>query len=68
MYAGNDDRVNASREAADVALKAAGLTYEIRTWDGVDHAFFNDTGPRYNAEAAKAAEKQVLEWFGTHLA
>ena len=44
-------RVNASRDAAEAALEAAGLTYEIKTYPGVDHAFFNDTGGRYNARA-----------------
>ena len=44
IYAGNDDRVNASRGSAQAALDAAGLTNELRTFEGVDHAFFNDTG------------------------
>ncbi len=67
MYAGNDERVNASRAAAEEALKAAGLTHEVMTYEGVDHAFFNDTGPRYNAEAAAAASEKMLAWFTTHL-
>ena len=67
VYAGLDDRVNASRDAAAAALEAAGLEHELRTFDGVDHAFFNDTGPRYDAEAATAAYAAMLEWFDTHL-
>jgi carboxymethylenebutenolidase len=67
IYAGNDDRVNATRDRAEQALRAAGLTYEMRTFPGVDHAFFNDTGPRYNATAATDAYAAVLAWFGTHL-
>jgi carboxymethylenebutenolidase len=67
IYAGLDNRVNASRDAAEQALQAAGLVHEIRTFDGVDHAFFNDTGPRYNAEAATQAYQAVLDWFGTYL-
>jgi carboxymethylenebutenolidase len=68
VYAGNDTRVNGSRDAAEAALKAAGNTYELRTFDGVDHAFFNDTGARYNADAARLAYQAVLSWFATHLA
>jgi carboxymethylenebutenolidase len=68
VYAGQDDRVNASRDRAEAALKAAGLTYEIRTFEGVDHAFFNDTGPRYDAEAAREAYAALLAWFDRHLA
>jgi carboxymethylenebutenolidase len=31
------------------------------------HAFHNDTGPRYNPEAAQDAWKRTLEWFGKYL-
>jgi carboxymethylenebutenolidase len=68
IYGEQDERVNASREPAEAALKAAGLTYEIRTFAGAGHAFFNDTGPRYNAEAAQQAWQDVLDWFNQHLA
>jgi carboxymethylenebutenolidase len=67
VYAGLDDRVNASRERAEAALRDAGLTYEIRTFDGADHAFFNDTGARYNADAAEQAYAEMTDWFGRHL-
>jgi carboxymethylenebutenolidase len=67
VYAGLDDRVNAGRERAEAALEAAGLTYEIRTFDGADHAFFNDTGARYNADAAEQAYTDMLDWFGRYL-
>ena len=68
IYAELDARVNASRERAEAALKRAGLTHEIRTFPGADHAFFNDTGPRYNEQAAREAYAAVLGWFGRHLA
>lgn len=68
VYAGLDDRVNATQGAARAALEAAGLAYEIKVFDGVDHAFFNDTGARYNAEAAGQAYDALLNWFGQHLA
>jgi carboxymethylenebutenolidase len=67
VYAGLDDRVNASRERAETALRDAGLTYEIRTFEGADHAFFNDTGARYNADAAEQAYTEMTDWFGRHL-
>jgi carboxymethylenebutenolidase len=68
IYAENDSRVNASREAAGEALTAAGLTHELRTFPGVDHAFFNDTGPRYDEAAAAEAYQAMLDWFASHLA
>ncbi|MET1002574.1 MAG: dienelactone hydrolase family protein [Acidimicrobiia bacterium] len=67
IYAGLDDGVNASRDAMEAALTSAGLTHEIRTFEGVDHAFFNDTGPRYNEAAATEAYAALLAWFDEHL-
>jgi carboxymethylenebutenolidase len=67
IYAEQDARVNASREAATAALEAAGLTHEIVTYPGASHAFFNDTGPRYDQDAASQAYAKVLDWFGRHL-
>jgi carboxymethylenebutenolidase len=68
VYAELDSRVNASKDAMDQALTAAGLVHEMRVFPGVDHAFFNDTGPRYDATQAAAAYQAVLDWFGPHLA
>jgi carboxymethylenebutenolidase len=68
VYGELDARVNASRDAAEAALQAAGLTYEVKTFPGADHGFFNDTSPRYNAEAATTAYDDVLAWFDEHLA
>ena len=67
IYGEQDERVNATRNRAEAALKAAGLTYEIRTFAGAGHAFFNDTGPRYNPEAAQQAWQDMLHWFNQHL-
>jgi carboxymethylenebutenolidase len=68
IYAALDTRVNSSRDTVDAALHEAGLEYQIRTFSGADHAFFNDTGPRYNEEAATQAYAALLDWLGTHLA
>jgi carboxymethylenebutenolidase len=67
IYGELDSRVNATRDAATAALQRAGLTYEVKTYTGADHAFFNDTGPRYNAEAATQAYRAVLDWFERYL-
>ena len=68
IYAELDSRVNASRPAARAALRKAGLRHQIVTYPGVDHAFFNPTGSRYDPEAAAAAYRKLLSWFGTHVA
>lgn len=67
IYGEQDERVNASRDRAESALKAAGLTYEIQTFAGAGHAFFNDTGQRYHPEAAQQAWQKMLDWFNQHL-
>ena len=68
IYAELDDFVNPTMEAAEAALQAAGLEHELRTFEGVDHAFFNDTGRNYDADAAAAAYAAMLDWFGRYLA
>lgn len=68
VYAGLDTRITSSRDAAESALKAAGLTYEIVVYPGVDHAFFNDTGGRFDPAAAGQAYAKVTAWFTEHLA
>jgi hypothetical protein len=45
-------------------VEAAGLEHEIVVFPGVNHAFFNDTGPNHNANAAAQAYDRVLDWFG----
>jgi carboxymethylenebutenolidase len=68
IYAGLDSRVNATRPAARAALRRAGVRHEIVTFPGVDHAFFNPAGSRYDPAAAAAAYRRMLTWFGTHVA
>ena len=63
VYGGLDARVNATRDAAVAALEAARLDYEILTFTEADHAFFNDTGARFNAQAAEEAWRRVIGWF-----
>jgi carboxymethylenebutenolidase len=63
VYGGLDARVNATRPAAKAALEAARLKYELLTFAEADHAFFNDTGPRFNPPAAAEAWRRTLNWF-----
>jgi carboxymethylenebutenolidase len=63
VYGGLDSRVNATRDAAKAALDAARLRYQIITFTEADHAFFNDTGMRFNAPAAEEAWRRAVGWF-----
>ncbi|RPD39171.1 dienelactone hydrolase family protein [Chitinophaga barathri] len=63
-YAGQDERINAGIPAYEAALKAAGVKYELFMYEGMQHAFHNDSSAaRYNAEAAKLAWGRTLELF-----
>ena len=63
VYGGLDARVNASQPAAKAALEAARLKHELLTFTEADHAFFNDTGARFNPHAATEAWRRALNWF-----
>jgi carboxymethylenebutenolidase len=63
LYGGLDARVGATRPAARAALRKAGLRNQVMVFQQADHAFFNDTGPRFNAPAAAEANRRMLDWF-----
>jgi carboxymethylenebutenolidase len=67
VYAEMDERINAGIEALDQALMEAGVTYEMKIYPGVNHAFHNDTGERYNEEQATQAWLDTLAWFERYL-
>ena len=63
-YGGLDERINAGIPAYEAALKAAGTPYELFVYEGMNHAFNNDTSPaRYNAAAAQLAWGRTLRLF-----
>jgi carboxymethylenebutenolidase len=63
IYAGNDDRINRGIPEIEAAMAQNGKTYEKVIYPGVDHAFHNDTGSRYNEQAATDAWARTMEWF-----
>lgn len=68
-YAGLDDRINAGIDAYRAALEAAGKTFEIHVYEGVNHAFNNDTSAaRYDKAAADLAWERTVEFFREKLA
>ena len=67
-YAGLDERINAGMAAYEDVLKKSGITYEQYVYDGVNHAFHNDTATtRYNEAAAKLAWQRTMDFFAKHL-
>jgi carboxymethylenebutenolidase len=68
-YAGLDQRIDAGIPAFEAALKKAGKRYQIFVYDGVDHAFNNDTNAaRYNAKAAEQAWGRTIGFLKQELA
>ena len=68
-YAGMDERINAGIKGYEDALKAAGKEYTVYIYEGVQHAFNNDTSEaRYNKEAADLAWGRTISFFKEKLA
>jgi len=67
VYAEQDTRITASAAQVEEQLKKDGHPYQITAYPGVNHAFHNDTGPRYNAVQAEAAWVATIEWFRKYL-
>ena len=63
VYGGLDTRVTDTLPAAKAALEAEGLRYELLVFAEANHAFFNDTGARFNPHAATEAWRRALNWF-----
>ncbi len=68
IYAGRDERINATMAATEAAMHAAGRTFRKVVYPDTDHAFHNDSGSRYDAVAAKAAWAETLAWLARYLA
>lgn len=63
-YAGEDERINATRATFETALNVNKIVFESFSYEGVQHAFHNDTNTaRYNKKAADLAWKRTLGLF-----
>lgn len=66
-YASLDTRVNAGWPAYEEALKASGVNYTMHMYEGANHAFHNDSTPRYDDAAAKLSWQRALDFLNKHL-
>ena len=62
-YAGLDERINAGIPAFEEALKRGKKRYELHLYEGVNHAFNNDTGSRYDKAAADLAWSRTVAFL-----
>lgn len=63
-YAGMDERINSGIDAYRTALEASGKDFAIYVYDGVQHAFNNDTSAaRYDKQAADLAWSRTVAFL-----
>ncbi len=62
-----DDGANEGLEELTAALEEAGVTFQINIYPDTQHAFHNDTGPRWNEEQALQAWNDTVAWFATYV-
>ena len=67
FYGSEDTRVTSTKDAAAQALTAAGMVNDLVVEQGANHAFFNDTGDRYDPKAAADAWARLGDWFTKYL-
>jgi carboxymethylenebutenolidase len=67
IYAERDQRITSTAATMEAAMQQNGKTFEKIIYPNTDHAFFNDTGTRYNAEAAADVWVKMLAWFDRYL-
>jgi len=62
-YAGTDEWVNSGIEGYKEALAKDSIEHSIFIYEGALHGFNNDTGSRYNKEAADLAWKRTVDFL-----
>ena len=67
IYGKTDERITSKVPEIDAEMKRLKKSYEYKIYDGAGHAFFNDTGDRYNATAADDAWRRVQGWLTKYL-
>lgn len=67
LYGETDERITSRVPETAEAMKKAGKRFDYKIYSGAGHAFFNDTGERYNKEAAKDAWERALSFLKENL-
>ncbi len=67
IYGERDQRINQGIPAIEAAMQQNNKVYEKVIYPNADHAFHNDTGTRYNPEAAQDAWARTLAWFAEYM-
>ena len=67
IYGELDTRITVAVAPLAEAMQRHGKSFEYKVYPGAAHAFFNDTGARYNAEAAADAWQVTLAFLEKNL-
>jgi len=67
LYGGTDERITSKVPEVAAALERAKKPFEYKVYPAAGHAFFNDTGERYDPAAAKDAWARTLAFLRAHL-
>lgn len=67
IYGELDQRINQGIPAIEEAIRKNNKVFEKIIYPNANHAFHNDTGPNYHAEAARDAWSKTLTWFEKYL-
>jgi carboxymethylenebutenolidase len=67
-YGALDTFVTPGVPALEAAMKKYNKPFEYKIYPGANHAFFNDTGPRFHEPSAKDAWARLEEFYQKNLA
>ncbi len=67
LYGETDERITSKVPEVAATMKAANKPYETKIYQGAGHAFFNDTGERYDPQAAADAWPRAVKFLRENL-
>jgi len=67
VYAGEDQRITSGVPALVECMIAHKKTFQMKIYQGTQHAFFNETRPSYDRAAAEDAWQLALGFFNRYL-
>ncbi len=67
VYAGEDQRITCGVAALLESMIANKKTFQLKVYQGTQHAFFNEVRPSYNKAAAEDAWTMALAFFNRYL-
>jgi carboxymethylenebutenolidase len=67
IYAGEDQRITSGVTALVESMIKYKKTFQMKIYQGTQHAFFNETRPSYNKAAAEDAWTMTLAFFNKYL-